>query len=46
VGVMLHHAEMDGRELEAAAELLATLAEHERTRCLRMYEVADASRTP
>jgi hypothetical protein len=42
VGVMLHHAEMDGAELERAAELLATLAEHERTRCLRMWAIDDA----
>lgn len=37
VGVMFHHAEMDRPELEAAAELLTVLAEHERTRCVRMY---------
>jgi hypothetical protein len=40
VGVMFHHAEMDAAELEAAAELLTTLGEHERTRCLRMRAVA------
>jgi hypothetical protein len=39
VGVMLHHAEMGGAELEAAAELLAILAEHERTTCVRMRDV-------
>jgi hypothetical protein len=39
VGVMLHHAEMDGAELNAAAELLAALAEHERTTCVRMRDV-------
>jgi hypothetical protein len=43
VGVMFHHAEMDGRELEAAAELSTLLAEHERTRCLRMREAVRAS---
>ena len=36
VGVMFHHAEMDTASLGAAAELLALLAEHERTRCVRM----------
>jgi predicted deacetylase len=39
VGVMLHHAEMDGAELDAAAELLRVLAEHERTSCVRMRDV-------
>jgi predicted deacetylase len=38
VGVMLHHAEMGRREMEAAAELLRTLAGHARTRCVRMRE--------
>jgi hypothetical protein len=37
VGVMLHHAEMDRAELHSAAELLKTLAEHDRTRCVRMH---------
>jgi hypothetical protein len=41
VGVMLHHAEMDGAELEAAAELLTALAEHDRTRCVRMRAIDD-----
>jgi hypothetical protein len=41
VGVMLHHAEMDGAELEAAAQLLTTLAAHDRTRCVRMRAVDD-----
>jgi hypothetical protein len=39
VGVMLHHAEMDRADLGAAGELLALLAEHERTTCARMPEV-------
>jgi peptidoglycan/xylan/chitin deacetylase (PgdA/CDA1 family) len=39
VGVMLHHAEMDGADLETAGELLALLAEHERTTCVRMRDV-------
>jgi hypothetical protein len=39
VGVMLHHAEIDRREMEVAAELLKTLAEHDRTRCVRMRAV-------
>jgi hypothetical protein len=39
VGVMLHHAEMDGAELDAAAELLEVLAGHERTTCVRMRDV-------
>jgi predicted deacetylase len=39
VGVMLHHAEMDAAELDAAAELLELLAEHERTTCVRMRDV-------
>jgi uncharacterized protein DUF2334 len=41
VGVMLHHAEMDAAELETAAELLGLLAEHERTRCVRMRAIDD-----
>lgn len=40
VGVMLHHAEMDGAELEAAGELLQVLAAHERTTCVRMRDAA------
>jgi peptidoglycan/xylan/chitin deacetylase (PgdA/CDA1 family) len=32
MGVMFHHAEMDGGEMEAADELLALLAGHERCR--------------
>jgi hypothetical protein len=39
VGVMLHHAEMDRPELEATAQLLKALAEHDRTRCVRMRDV-------
>jgi hypothetical protein len=39
VGLMLHHAEMDGGELDAAAELLEALARHERTSCVRMRDV-------
>jgi len=39
VGVMLHHAEMDGAELAAAGELLRVLAAHERTTCVRMRDV-------
>jgi hypothetical protein len=39
VGVMFHHAEMDGSELEAAAQLLAVLAEHDGARCVRMRAV-------
>jgi predicted deacetylase len=39
VGVMLHHAEMDRPELQVTAELLSTLAEHDRTRCVRMRAV-------
>ena len=39
VGVMLHHPAMDRAELDAAAELLAVLAEHERTTCVRMRDV-------
>jgi predicted deacetylase len=39
VGVMLHHAEMDAAELDAAAELLALFAEHERATCVRMRDV-------
>ena len=35
---MLHHAEMDRPELEAAAELLTVIAGHERTRCVRMRQ--------
>jgi peptidoglycan/xylan/chitin deacetylase (PgdA/CDA1 family) len=49
VGVMFHHAEMDRSELETAAELLTVLAEHERTRCVRMTDAArgcDAQRGP
>jgi peptidoglycan/xylan/chitin deacetylase (PgdA/CDA1 family) len=38
LGVMLHHAEMDRADLEAAGQLLALLAEHERTRCVRMRD--------
>jgi hypothetical protein len=38
VGVMLHHAEMDRADLEAAGELLALLAEHEHARCVRMRD--------
>jgi hypothetical protein len=38
VGVMFHHADMDRAELEAAGELLTVLAEHERTRCVRMRD--------
>jgi ketosteroid isomerase-like protein len=45
VGVMFHHAKMDRAELDAAAELLTVLAEHERTRCVRMGDaVAGPSR--
>jgi hypothetical protein len=44
VGVMFHHAAMDRSELEAAAELLTVLAEHERTRCVRMCAVRDTLR--
>ena len=40
VGVMLHHAEMDRSQLKTAAELLTTLAEDDRTRCVRMRAVA------
>jgi peptidoglycan/xylan/chitin deacetylase (PgdA/CDA1 family) len=40
MGVMLHHAEMDRAERDAAAELLQVLAEHERTSCVRMHDVA------
>ena len=36
LGVMLHHAEMAQGEMEVAAELLKTLAEHDRARCVRM----------
>jgi hypothetical protein len=36
---MLHHAEMDRPELQVTAELLSTLAEHDRTRCVRMRAV-------
>jgi predicted deacetylase len=39
VGVMLHHADMDGPERDAAAELLEVLAGHERTTCVRMRDV-------
>jgi predicted deacetylase len=39
LGVMLHHAEMAGPELEATAEFLKTLAGHDRTRCVRMRAV-------
>jgi hypothetical protein len=41
VGMMFHHAEMDARELETAADLLRVLAE--RTRCVRMREAVRAS---
>jgi hypothetical protein len=41
VGFMFHHAEMDAGELEPAAELLASLAGHERTRCRRMGSLAE-----
>jgi hypothetical protein len=40
VGVMLHHAEMDRPEMEAAAEFLKALAGHDRTRCVRMRAVS------
>ncbi len=47
VGVMFHHAEMDRSELEGAAELLTVLAEHERTRCVRMKDaVAPPGKCP
>jgi hypothetical protein len=40
LGIMFHHAGMDHAEREAAAELLALLAEHESARCVRMRAVA------
>jgi hypothetical protein len=39
VGVMLHHAEMDESELRTAGRLLSLLAEHDRTRCVRLRAV-------
>ena len=46
VGVMLHHAEMDRREMEAAADLLKTLAGHDRARCVRMRAMTASGEPP
>jgi peptidoglycan/xylan/chitin deacetylase (PgdA/CDA1 family) len=40
VGVMFHHAVMDGADLARAGELLALVAEHPRSRPLPMRELA------
>jgi hypothetical protein len=43
LGVMLHHAEMDTEDMAAMDELLDTVCAHERTRCLSMAAVLDAT---
>jgi len=44
VGVMLHHELMDRCQLEAAGELFALLAEHDRSSCVRMWSIVESVR--
>jgi predicted glycosyltransferase len=40
VGIMLHHAVMDGEEMQALAELLSVLARHRNANCQTMQSLA------
>jgi hypothetical protein len=43
LGVMLHHAEMDTEDVTAMDELLDVICAHDRTRCLSMAAVVEAT---